>query len=130
VIVVLGLVMRYAPRPVCCWSALMRPDAWALSAPTSRLSRAKSSIWPEICERLLETSTDYARPHGLPDRLGPLETAAGTSPRVLLFQFAAKDGLLREVLHRARARQRQECGDPPPVAVVVGVSGRARLRRG
>src|SRR5262249_61755753 len=30
---------------------------------------------------------------------------------MLLYHFATKDGLLREVLRRARARQRQEFGD-------------------
>jgi len=65
---------------------------------------------PEIRERLLEACTDYALEHGLPDRLGPLATAAGTSPRMLLYHFATKDGLLREVLRWARARQRQEFG--------------------
>jgi AcrR family transcriptional regulator len=68
---------------------------------------------PEIRERLLEACTDYALQHGLPDRLGPLTTAAGTSPRMLLYHFATKDGLLREVLRRARARQRQEFGHLP-----------------
>ena len=66
---------------------------------------------PEIRERLLDACTDYALRHGLPDRLGPLATAAGASPRMLLYHFATKDGLLREVLRRARARQRQEFGD-------------------
>jgi len=65
----------------------------------------------EIRERLLETCTDYALRHGLPDRLGPLAVAAGTSPRMLLYHFATKDGLQREVLHQARARQRREFGD-------------------
>jgi AcrR family transcriptional regulator len=66
---------------------------------------------PEIRERLLDACTDYALEHGLPDRLGPMAAATGTSPRMLLYHFATKDGLLREVLHRARARQRQEFGD-------------------
>ena len=66
---------------------------------------------PEIRERLLDACTDYALQHGLPDRLGPLATAVGTSPRMLLYHFATKDRLLREVLRRARARQRQEFGD-------------------
>src|SRR5215470_13112856 len=66
---------------------------------------------PEIRERLLDACTDYALRHGLPDRLGPLATAADASPRMLLYHFATKDGLLREVLRRARARQRQEFGD-------------------
>jgi AcrR family transcriptional regulator len=66
---------------------------------------------PEIRERLLDACTDYALQHGLPDRLGPLATAADTSPRMLLYHFATKDDLLREMLRRARARQRQEFGD-------------------
>jgi AcrR family transcriptional regulator len=66
---------------------------------------------PEIRERLLAACTDYALEHGLPDRLGPLATAAGTSPRMLLYHFATKDELLREVLRRARERQRREFGD-------------------
>jgi AcrR family transcriptional regulator len=66
---------------------------------------------PEIRERLLDACTDHALQHGLPDRLGPLATAAGTSQRMLLYHFATKDGLRREVLRRARARQRQEFGD-------------------
>jgi AcrR family transcriptional regulator len=66
---------------------------------------------PEIRERLLDACTDHALQHGLPDRLGPLATAAGTSQRMLLYHFATKDRLLREVLRQARARQRQEFGD-------------------
>jgi AcrR family transcriptional regulator len=66
---------------------------------------------PEIRERLLAACTDYALQHGLPDRLGPLATATRTSPRMLLYHFASKEDLLREVLGRARARQRQEFGD-------------------
>jgi AcrR family transcriptional regulator len=65
----------------------------------------------EIRERLLDARTDYALHHGLPDRLGPLATAAGASPRMLLYHFATKDTLPRGVLRRARARQRQQFGD-------------------
>ena len=60
---------------------------------------------PQIRERLLDACTDHALQHGLPDRLGPLATAAGTSPRMLVYHFGTRDGLLREVLGRARARQ-------------------------
>ena len=66
---------------------------------------------PEIREALLDECTDFALQRGLPDRLGPLATASGTSPRMLLYHFATKDRLLREVLRRARARQRQQFGD-------------------
>jgi AcrR family transcriptional regulator len=60
---------------------------------------------PRIRERLLEACTDYALEHGLPDRLGPFATATGTSPRMLLYHFGTRDGLLLEVLRRARQRQ-------------------------
>ena len=62
---------------------------------------------PEIREQLLEACTGYALRQGLPNRLAPLAAAAGTSPRMLLYHFATKEGLQREILHRARARQRQ-----------------------
>ena len=63
---------------------------------------------PEIRERLLEACTDAALAGGLPDRLEPFATATGTSPRMLLYHFGTKDALLRAVLQRARARQRQD----------------------
>ena len=60
---------------------------------------------PKIRQRLLDTCTDYALEHGLPDRLAPLATAAGTSQRMLIYHFGTRDGLLREVLGQARRRQ-------------------------
>jgi AcrR family transcriptional regulator len=60
---------------------------------------------PQIRQRLLDACTDYALEHGLPDRLGPLATAAGTSNRMLIYHFETRDGLLREVLGQARRRQ-------------------------
>lgn len=60
---------------------------------------------PEIRQRLLDACTDHALEHGLPDRLGPLAAAAGTSNRMLIYHFQTRDGLLREVLIRARERQ-------------------------
>jgi AcrR family transcriptional regulator len=60
---------------------------------------------PEIKQRLLEACTDYALENGLPDRLGPLAVAAGTSNRMLIYHFATRDGLLREILVLARQRQ-------------------------
>lgn len=53
---------------------------------------------------LLELAYTYALTHGLADlSLRPLATAIGSSPRVLLFLFGSKDGLMRELLTRARA---------------------------
>lgn len=53
---------------------------------------------------LLEAAYRYALAHGLADlSLRPLAEAIGSSPRVLLFLFDSKDGLLRALLARARA---------------------------
>jgi len=60
---------------------------------------------PQIRQRLLDACTDYALAQGLPDRLEPLATAAGTSSRMLIYHFGTRDGLLREILGQARERQ-------------------------
>lgn len=53
---------------------------------------------------LLEAAYRYALEHGLADlSLRPLAAAIGSSPRVLLFLFGSKDGLIRALLQRARA---------------------------
>ncbi|MGH8869222.1 MAG: TetR family transcriptional regulator, partial [Actinomycetes bacterium] len=55
-------------------------------------------------EELLERAYAYALEHGLADlSLRPLAAAVGSSPRVLLYLFCSKDGLLRALLARARA---------------------------
>jgi AcrR family transcriptional regulator len=49
---------------------------------------------------------DYVLERGLAGlSLRPLAAATGTSPRVLLYLFGSKDGLVRELLARARAEQ-------------------------
>jgi AcrR family transcriptional regulator len=54
-------------------------------------------------EELLELAYAYVREHGLAQlSLRPLATAIGSSPRVLLFLFDSKDGLVRALLARAR----------------------------
>src|SRR3954467_5839592 len=60
---------------------------------------------PQIRQRLLDACTDYALEQGLPDRLGLLAAAAGTSSRMLIYHFETRDGLLREILGQARQRQ-------------------------
>ncbi|MFH8370428.1 TetR/AcrR family transcriptional regulator [Streptomyces sp. NPDC018031] len=53
---------------------------------------------------LLEAAYQYVLTHGLTDlSLRPLAQAIGSSPRVLLFLFESKDGLLRALLARARS---------------------------
>ena len=52
---------------------------------------------------LLELSYRYVLKHGLTDlSLRPLAKAVHSSPRVLLFLFGSKDGLIRALLARAR----------------------------
>lgn len=53
---------------------------------------------------LLEAAYRYVLDHGITDlSLRPLATEIGSSPRVLIFLFTNKDGLVREILARARA---------------------------
>jgi AcrR family transcriptional regulator len=55
-------------------------------------------------EELLDGAYAYVLEHGLADvSLRPLATAVGSSPRVLLFLFGSKEGLVRALLARARA---------------------------
>lgn len=54
-------------------------------------------------EELLERAYGYALEHGVADlSLRPLAAAVGSSPRVLLFLFGSKAGLVRALLARAR----------------------------
>jgi len=54
-------------------------------------------------EELLESAYRYVLERGLTDlSLRPLAQAIGSSPRVLLFLFGSKDGLVRALLSRAR----------------------------
>jgi AcrR family transcriptional regulator len=76
---------------------------------------------------LLERAYAYSLTHGLADlSLRPLATAIGSSPRVLLFLFGSKDGLIRALLARARAdeldllHQLDSRYDEPPGLEVVG----------
>src|ERR1700677_723855 len=53
---------------------------------------------------LLEAAYQYAVSRGRADlSLRPLAAAIGSSPRVLLYLFGSKDGLVRALLARARA---------------------------
>jgi AcrR family transcriptional regulator len=52
---------------------------------------------------LLEAAYRYVLEHGMGDMsLRPLAAAIGSSPRVLLYLFGSKDGLVRALLARAR----------------------------
>jgi AcrR family transcriptional regulator len=54
-------------------------------------------------QELLEAAYQYVLGHGLADMsLRPLAKEIGSSPRVLLFLFGSKEGLIRALLARAR----------------------------
>ncbi len=55
-------------------------------------------------DELLDRAYRYVTEHGLSAMsLRPLATEIGSSPRVLLFLFGSKDGLVRALLARARS---------------------------
>src|SRR5918997_1752274 len=73
---------------------------------------------------LLEAAYRYVLEHGLGDMsLRPLAAAIGSSPRVLLYLFGSKDGLIRELLARARADEVALLRETP-----AGDLGEATLR--
>jgi AcrR family transcriptional regulator len=58
-------------------------------------------------EELLELAYAYVLRHGLTGMsLRPLAEAVGSSPRVLLYLFGSKDGLVQALLARSRAEER------------------------
>jgi AcrR family transcriptional regulator len=66
-------------------------------------------------EELLELAYAYVREHGLVQlSLRPLAAAIGSSPRVLLFLFDSKDGLVRALLARARRDELRLLGQTGP----------------
>jgi AcrR family transcriptional regulator len=74
-------------------------DAAGGSAPPGGRQREPSARQ----EELLELAYRYVLAHGLADMsLRPLARAIGSSPRVLLYLFGSKDGLIRALLERAR----------------------------
>jgi AcrR family transcriptional regulator len=65
----------------------------------SRVSSAREA-------QLLERAYEYVLQHGLMSlSLRPLAQAIGSSPRVLLFLFGSKEGLVQALLARARAAE-------------------------
>jgi AcrR family transcriptional regulator len=75
---------------------------------------------------LLERAYTYVLEHGLASlSLRPLAQAIGSSPRVLLFLFGSKAGLVQALLGRARSAQlellsqMQSTGSPDDFAAVV-----------
>jgi AcrR family transcriptional regulator len=68
-------------------------------------------------DQLLELAYAYALEHGLGGiSLRPLAAAIGSSPRVLLFLFDSKEGIVRALLARARADELELLDSLGPVA--------------
>jgi len=77
---------------------------------------------------LLEAAYRYTLEHGIADMsLRPLAAAIGSSPRVLVFLFGNKDGLVRALLARARTDELAmlerlgPAADGEPVGLAVAV---------
>lgn len=96
------------------WEASTVPDA--TPSPSARQTE------------LLEAAYGYVLAHGLSGlSLRPLAAAIGSSPRVLLFLFGSKEGLVQALLARARADelallarlQREHPGTDLPRAVAL-----------
>jgi AcrR family transcriptional regulator len=81
---------------------------------------------PGRTEELLERAYRYVLTHGLADMsLRPLAAAIGSSPRVLLFLFGSKEGLIRALLARARADELTLLASARPGRHAQGVTGGA-----
>ncbi len=74
---------------------------------------SESSASPSARQvELLEAAYRYTLTHGLAQlSLRPLAAAIGSSPRVLLYLFGSKDGLVRALLARARAEELELLAD-------------------
>ena len=100
-----------------------------MTATDSTTATDEASRWGDGSARrreLLDAAYGWVLTHGLADMsLRPLAEAIGSSPRVLLYLFGSKDGLVRALLGRSRADQLRVLEDLPDdaglAAVVEGV---------
>ncbi|GAB2607493.1 TetR family transcriptional regulator [Paractinoplanes abujensis] len=77
-------------------------------------------------DELLDKAYAYVRASGLSDMsLRPLAAAIGSSPRVLLFLFESKDGLIRALLARAREDELSALRGTLPHGAGAGAAGLA-----
>jgi AcrR family transcriptional regulator len=75
---------------------------------------------------LLDKAYAYVLVHGLSDMsLRPLASAIGSSPRVLLYLFDSKDGLVRALLHRARREELELLSGLDPARATIQDAARA-----
>lgn len=89
---------------------------------TGGVTRASSTPTARETE-LLELAYAYVVQYGLADMsLRPLARAIGSSPRVLLYLFGSKEGLIRALLARARTEELELLSQTPP-ATDLGADG-------
>ncbi len=89
---------------------------------TAAADRAPSARQDE----LLELAYQYVLSHGLADMsLRPLAKAIGSSPRVLLYLYGSKDGLIRALLDRARSDELAAIDAFREVGSAAGLAGSA-----
>ncbi|MBF8189457.1 TetR/AcrR family transcriptional regulator [Nonomuraea sp. K274] len=86
---------------------------------------SQSSASPSARQvELIEAAYRYVLTHGLAElSLRPLAKEIGSSPRVLLYLFGTKEGLVRALLARARASELEflaGLGSEAPVASEIG----------
>jgi AcrR family transcriptional regulator len=84
---------------------------------------------PDRRGELLDLTTDYVLKHGIADlSLRPLAAAVGSSPRVLLYYFESKEGIISAVIDRLRDRQRFAFASLPRNPVTFADGARAAWR--
>lgn len=77
---------------------------------------------------LLDAAYEYVLEHGLADlSLRPLAVAIGSSPRVLMFLFGNKDGLVKALLARARSEELALLDQLDPEALPAGLATATEL---
>jgi AcrR family transcriptional regulator len=78
-------------------------------------------------QELLQRAYEYVLQHGLMTlSLRPLARAIGSSPRVLLFLFGSKEGLVQALLARARAAELAFLGEMGPAGRAGDFAGVVR----
>lgn len=88
--------------PVHPFTAVTRLFQWCQTGGMTGTDATPSAREAELLERAYR----YVLENGLADlSLRPLAAAVGSSPRVLLYLFGSKDGLVRALLARARVEE-------------------------
>ncbi|MBA2633076.1 MAG: TetR/AcrR family transcriptional regulator [Chloroflexi bacterium] len=80
--------------------------------------------------RLLTLTVDYLEQHGFAGfSLRPLAAAIGTSPRMLVYWFGSKDGLIRMIAEEVQRRESEWLSSPAAVSTAPGDLLEIALRR-